>query len=193
MAFKCHQVSPNALFPTQQAFCHGKVYTFSYISRYFVSNKWGAAMTPIMKMILKMLHELYVTCRDLIFYKRLGRMRGLGSENGEELPGILNWALRGYERWKAEGLTAPEAVRMAVAGYREEMDALAAFLNDRCVIDRSAMVKSSLLYADYSEWAEGAGERKQSNKKLSTALQERGFDSLRKTDGIYWLGIGLRV
>ena len=47
----------------------------------------NATISPLMRVVLAMLHELYVTCRDLIFYKRLDRMRGLGDENGDEKKG----------------------------------------------------------------------------------------------------------
>lgn len=109
----------------------------------------------------------------------------------QELPGILNWALEGYRQWKAEGLKAPDEVKAAVDGYRAEMDLLSAFFDDRCVIEKAAMVKSSVLYQEYTAWAEENGEYVMSNRKLAGQLQERGFDSYRKEDGIYWIGIGL--
>ena len=108
-----------------------------------------------------------------------------------ELPGILGWALEGYRLWKAEGLKMPEEIRAAVNGYRDEMDLLAAFFEECCILDKSKMAKSSMLYHSYSEWAEKNGEHVMSNRRLAGQLKERGHDSFRQNDGIYWIGIGL--
>lgn len=116
----------------------------------------------------------------------------LGEKLKTELPGILNWALAGYHAWKNEGLKPPEAVTVASEGYRAEMDVLSAFLDDRCIIDRAAMVKNSELYSAYVEWAEETGEFKKSSRKLNAALVERGFDSIKQKNGIHWIGIGLK-
>lgn len=46
-----------------------------------------------------------------------------------ELPGILNWALRGYEAFCETGLKPlPEKLRAAVAEYRAESDTVSAFV-----------------------------------------------------------------
>ena len=37
-----------------------------------------------------------------------------------ELPGILNWALKGYLAWRKGGLKPPEAIQAASAEYRRE-------------------------------------------------------------------------
>ena len=49
-----------------------------------------------------------------------------------ELPGILNWALRGCRYWIQEGgLITPTAVKEATVNYRQEMNSIGAFLLDR--------------------------------------------------------------
>ena len=58
----------------------------------------------------------------------------------EELPGILNWALKGCLDWQRQGLNPPAKVRAATQAYREEMDVLAVFLTDCCVIEKHAKV-----------------------------------------------------
>ncbi len=108
-----------------------------------------------------------------------------------ELPGILNWALEGYRLWKAERLGMPEEIAAAVASYREEMDSLAAFFDECCILERAKMAKNTDLYHSYTQWAEQNGEHAMTNRRMSAQLRERAYDSVKRKDGLYWLGIGL--
>lgn len=69
-----------------------------------------------------------------------------------ELPGILNWALAGARRWRAEGLHEPRAVRRATRSYREENDLLGEFIEFKCQLDPDAWTPSTELYRVFSEW-----------------------------------------
>lgn len=69
-----------------------------------------------------------------------------------ELPGILNWAIAGCERWRTEGLHEPKAVRKATRSYRDENDLMGEFIEQRCVINPSAWSPSTELYRVFSEW-----------------------------------------
>ena len=57
-----------------------------------------------------------------------------------ELPGILTWAVQGCLAWQQYGLQPPAEVRTATDRYQAEMDVLAAFLADCCVLDRKSVV-----------------------------------------------------
>jgi putative DNA primase/helicase len=108
-----------------------------------------------------------------------------------ELPGILAWAVRGCVEWRAEGLGVPDEVKAATEGYRVEMDVLAAFLDERCVISANVRAQASALYGSYRQWCEETGEKPESQRAFGMRLGERGFDR-RKSRGVYWwLGIGL--
>ena len=110
-----------------------------------------------------------------------------------ELPGILAWAVRGCLAWRTEGLGVPPAVLAATDSYREEMDVLAGFLDEHCVVQGGAFAPTKELYAAYSRWAEGAGEKKLSKKWLAMRLAERGFTSGRGLRGVRgWRGLRLR-
>jgi putative DNA primase/helicase len=107
-----------------------------------------------------------------------------------ELPGILAWAVRGCLDWQRHGLAAPPEVVGATEAYREEMDPLAGFIDERCVVADTVKAKAGDLYASYSEWCNG--DRPMSKRAFGQALDERGFDSAKLTAGArYWLGIGL--
>lgn len=126
------------------------------------------------------------------------RDRKLPGKLRAELPGVLAWIVRGCLEWQREGLKEPEAVRQATAAYRGEMDTLAAFFADECVISEKAWVAATPLYDAYRKWCEENGERVEKQRSFGTRLGERGYESFTISSGPYkarkgWRGIGLRV
>jgi putative DNA primase/helicase len=111
----------------------------------------------------------------------------------KELPGILAWAVKGCLQWQAEGLGEPEEVRSATEGYRAEMDVLAAFLEDRCVVTPRAEVGATPLYDAYKAWCDETGEHPETQTRFGRRLGERGFESCRDTQTRrkVWRGVGL--
>ena len=118
--------------------------------------------------------------------------KALAKKLKAELPGILNWALKGCLEWKRNGLKVPDEVRNATAEYRAEMDMLAAFIEARCVIGGDFSVTAKDLYAAYVEWCDENGEHSETRVRLGIRLRERGFEPCRNTRGNRtWRGIGL--
>jgi len=109
-----------------------------------------------------------------------------------ELPGILRWAVEGCRAWQQEGLEPPSAVKRATGDYRAEMDVIAAFIQDCCVLGDNHQVSTSELYAEYQGWCEQMGESPVTPKGLAAALQERGCTSGRNSRGRLWCGIALK-
>jgi len=110
----------------------------------------------------------------------------------KELSGILNWALEGCRMWQKNGLGYPEEVEEATEGYRREMDVLAEFLEEHCIVNNAAKVQASLLYNAYKDWCEKTGEYIQNQRNMGMKLTEKGFIRKRGTRGrYYWHGIGL--
>lgn len=108
-----------------------------------------------------------------------------------ELPGILAWIVRGCVEWQREGLGAPEEVTAATEGYRAEMDVLAAFIEDRCVVGPKYKANATDLYHAYQEWCDENGEKWEKQTKFGLRLGERGFRR-EKAQRVTWYGIGLR-
>jgi putative DNA primase/helicase len=110
-----------------------------------------------------------------------------------ELPGILNWALKGCLDWQREGLGVPVEVEEATREYREEMDVVAQFLAEICVLGPELKVTAKELYGAYVDWCKGYSEEPLSRQTLAPRLKERGFHSRR--DGpkgsTCWHGLGL--
>lgn len=109
----------------------------------------------------------------------------------EARPGILNWMLEGARLWQREGLKPPQAVSDATQSYREEMDVLAAWLADCCVINKRAEAKAADLYKSYCDWCDAQGERPESQRSFGLRLTERGFERVKRRTIWAWLGIGL--
>jgi putative DNA primase/helicase len=112
-----------------------------------------------------------------------------------EMPGVLAWMVEGCLEWQEHGLGEPETVRAATDQYRTEMDTLAEFLDEECVIAPSCRVLAERLYQSYAMWCDKSGERKDSKKAFVAQLEERGFERRRETAGVnkgryIWLGIG---
>jgi phage/plasmid-associated DNA primase len=85
----------------------------------------------------------------------------------------------------------------ATKQYREEMDTLASFLDEVCVVGPSYRVLAEKLYQSYAMWCDKSGERKDPKKAFVARLEERGFERRRETAGVnkgryIWLGIGFR-
>jgi len=107
-----------------------------------------------------------------------------------EKEGILAWAVRGCLEWQQAGLGFPDEVKAATEAYKESEDILAAFMSEKCVVNKHAEAKGGELYAEYVRWCNANGEEPKSSRRFGDALTERGFGS-RKSNGIWRTGIGI--
>jgi putative DNA primase/helicase len=115
-----------------------------------------------------------------------------------ELSGVLAWMVEGCLEWQEHGLGEPESVRKATDQYRAEMDTLAAFIEDRCVVREGIVAPATPLYKHYQMWCDDAGEKPETQKMFGMRLRERGFVSDKIKRGPHkdrkgWFGIGLRA
>jgi putative DNA primase/helicase len=109
----------------------------------------------------------------------------------EELPGILAWLVRGCLEWQREGLGEPEEVTRATNAYKEEMDTLAAFLSERCVVEAGASEGATDLFDAYKDWCQSSNETAGTQKVFGGKLGERGFGKTRTKSGVVYRGIRL--
>ena len=117
----------------------------------------------------------------------------LPSKLAAEAEAILAWAVAGAVRWNAEGLGKPPEVAQASKQYRQEMDQIGRFFDERCIILPSARVQARLLYRNYHDWAEGGGEKNvRAGTVFAACLSERNFEKSRTETGIVYSGIGIR-
>jgi putative DNA primase/helicase len=115
----------------------------------------------------------------------------LGDRLALELDHVLAWLVGGYQRWRASGLDEPQQVTAATDAYRAESDALARFIDQRCLTGPHHRVQSSELFAAWSKWCADEGEDAGTQTAFSTALLNRGFDKRATNVGKVWTGLGL--
>jgi putative DNA primase/helicase len=108
-----------------------------------------------------------------------------------ELPGILNWAIRGCLEWQNHGLGIPATVIEATTEYREEEDEIGEFIAEKCTC--GGQVERSELHHAYRNWAEDRGVRMpMTTKAFAKRLRVRpGLSELKSNGRRYWNGISL--
>jgi putative DNA primase/helicase len=110
-----------------------------------------------------------------------------------ELPGILNWAVAGYQEWKRMGLTPPAVIREQVKEYKREEDVLAEWLEDCCDHGAETHVTREELQQSYMTYCARTGVRSMSAKALYAALKERGFAETKRSGVRCFSGFSMKV
>jgi len=110
----------------------------------------------------------------------------------QERSGILNWALEGFRRWKREGLGTTDKITEAVKAYREDMDILEEFIQEKCMEGAEYSVSFSELYSAYSQWANENKEQLLSKQTLGRRLEERGYKPYKSVGKRVWRGLKLK-
>jgi putative DNA primase/helicase len=110
----------------------------------------------------------------------------------EEASGILNCMLDGLADYVQGGLNPPQAVRAAIAEYRDSQNTVQQWIFDRALISKPALTAYvSALYNDYKSWCEERGEYADKLRNFSTKLEQLGYTKRRDNSGIYFTGIAL--
>lgn len=97
-----------------------------------------------------------------------------------ELPGILNWALGGLQKWlansqggKRHGLPPCAAVDSAVNAYKQDQDRIAAFLADCTEPAEDSAVQASVLFRTYLNWCSENNEKwRMANKQFGMEVKK---------------------
>lgn len=112
-----------------------------------------------------------------------------------ELPGILNWALAGYQDWATHRLITPGAVVAATDDYRAESDAIGAFLADKTeetTPGSGGWVRNGELYDAYVTWAKANAGDPMTPKAFTQRMLEKGYQQHRTgKNGRMWLDLEL--
>jgi putative DNA primase/helicase len=101
-----------------------------------------------------------------------------------ELAGILNWALEGLRDYLKNGLQPPARVLKASNEYREDMDVIGQWIAERAERNSHAFAPTSLLHANYAEWAQANVGWAQTVIAFGRELRRRGFGSRKDGRGI---------
>ena len=81
-----------------------------------------------------------------------------------ELPGILNWSLKGLDRLRARGyFQMPQSSTDALRQLEDLASPITAFLRDWCTVDPQAAVNVKVLYGAWKTWCEQQGQSARSD------------------------------
>ena len=112
----------------------------------------------------------------------------------EELPGILRWAVEGCLAWQSEGLNPPEAVRAATKAYREEMDYISQFLDERVEACDGQCVTKGQMFAEFQDWCHANGCDPISKQDFGGRLKALRYeDSKTGKIGHFWKDVRLKA
>ena len=113
-----------------------------------------------------------------------------------EAPGILAKLVEGCLAWQKDGLQPPARVTLATDEYREEMDVLAEFMEEQCIIGIGQRVALKDLYLAYAAWCDELNQRPQNYRLFNRQMRERNYSVKVFRHGgrvaKCWEGIGLR-
>ena len=102
---------------------------------------------------------------------------------------VFAWAVKGCLTWKKDGLQVPTSVLEDTDAYREEMNPLGAFIEERCKANleqpKEYWAVSERLWTDYQSFVKDSGEKFPLGRKaFLKALSRLGFKSdVKKIDG----------
>lgn len=106
------------------------------------------------------------------------RIKGLDKveywQASQELPGILNWALRGLARLRAQnGFTESESEKEEIEDYKKEVNPARAFLSENVEESQSGKIASRLLYGWYRKWATEHGYHPMSERSFGKEVKRK--------------------
>lgn len=108
----------------------------------------------------------------------------------EAMSGIFMWLVRGYIKYKENGLVMTEELRSVVSKYERDNDLVLQFLEIRCVRDENANIKTKDLYNCFKLWAKSEGAFILSARKFNAEMERHPewFDRKSTSSGfaIYW-------
>ncbi|MFW5987864.1 MAG: phage/plasmid primase, P4 family [bacterium] len=99
----------------------------------------------------------------------------------KELPGILNWALEGLQRFKRQGnFTESEAIQKAKNEYERQNDTVVAFVEDCTEFPVDCYEVCQKVFNSYKQYCENAGLKFTSRKTFTSKLKDLGFEVKNK-------------
>ena len=92
----------------------------------------------------------------------------------ENLSGILNWVLEGYQKLCKTGLDMPKSVQDATLAYHRENDKVGLFIEERLIEDATCEERTSDIYFAYQSWCRENGYYAENARNFKAALSNVG-------------------
>jgi putative DNA primase/helicase len=167
-------------------------------------NAKSFSFTPQLKLVLVCNHLPVIRGGDHAIWRRVHLVpfeQTFTPKKGErlidelraELPGILQWAIRGCLEWqRLDELAPPKDVIRATQRYRADSDVFSQFIDECCERNEAGFVKSDEVYQVYRDWALRNGMHVMNTKVFAQCMEERGIVKRRKKSGYQYRGIFVR-
>lgn len=115
-----------------------------------------------------------------------------------ESDGILSWMIQGCLAYQETGLIEPAAVIRDSASYRADLDVLAQFMEENCIIDSQVKDSAQEIYDRYKEWIESeTGAKPLGRNRFYEKMQENGFTKtktrMQNVSNPIWAFHGLKL
>jgi len=110
-----------------------------------------------------------------------------------EQQALLSWLVDGAYKFYTEGLGECKAVTKASQKYRYMEDTVESFIQSKLIKSKNSEIKSKSLYDEYRKFCEVSESNALDNKKFKEAMTVKGYKNKRKSSGIVWLNIDLKV
>ena len=110
----------------------------------------------------------------------------------DELPGVLNWAVRGAVEVWSHGLGSARKVVTATESYRSEMDVFSEWFDQCAIEDPPAVTPTADLRESCQAWFLQQSQPPLSAKKFTQRLEARGFSLVRTGKARCIKGLALR-
>ena len=152
---------------------------------------------PLFKLFLATNHKPYIANQDEGIWRRIRLIpfeKSIPKEEQNphlvedvllpELAGILSWSVQGCLARQDTGLQPPARVLAATEDYRDEMDALAPFIEECFVRGDGYQTPSSAIQEAYVQWCQRNNIRKPLGpKNFISKLKDRGYKDYRTSTG----------
>jgi phage/plasmid-associated DNA primase len=115
----------------------------------------------------------------------------MGSSYGFQLwvPQFLRILLRAYERYRAEGLTTPDApVLSSTSEYQKKIDCFREFCDESLIVSRSHSLSLKDVYTSFKLWYQDSQNKNPPNRGDFAELMTIQFGTM---SGRCWKGVGV--
>lgn len=97
----------------------------------------------------------------------------LTSEEGKQ--NVLRWLVDGLEKFRRDGASVPDCIRLATERYALESDRLGKFIEECLTISEDGGVTGKELYVRYSEWCKESGIMAENKTAVLDEFRTRGM------------------
>ena len=111
----------------------------------------------------------------------------------EEMPGLLNMAIRGLKRLFRQGhFSESDTIKKELERYRRDNDTVRAFADECCIADPANKIGKTMIYSSYRSWCIDNGYRPVSTRRFNDRLVESLSIHEDRNGGFrQWVGVRL--